>query len=719
MKTFARASLALCVAGCSALPPSQPVVTRLEERPLTGNSPVRPTPASAAADARAGVTILPGRPAPLLGVPPTHVSRSGPYRLNYPSVDVQAVARAVLGDILHQPYQIAPELHTAVTLETPGVRRADILPAFEDALRVAGLGLVAQPGGSFAILPVDQAKSLAPVDANPAGFASEVIPLRFVNADELRKLIDPVIPGVVTGSDPAHNAITVAGTEGQREAARALVRDFDVDWLRGTSFALFIPHRTDARLIAPELDKVLNADSSPTRNMVRFIAMDRLNGILAISSQSQYLDDVARWVEILDREGESSARRVFVYQVEHNRAADLAKVLAGAFGASAGGGRLGGGSESPDRATAPPAALSGDLQGGAAAQPPPTAPGVAPGALPPGLGGTAATQAPSSLTPNVAVGAGSAEPANFDVQSDDFHAHITSDDLNNAIVVYATPRDYALVADALRKLDVAPYQVMIEAAIAEVTLTDALRFGVQGLFNKGTLSTGLTQSLTSASPLQIFPGFSTLYSARTVSAALNALEDLTTVNVISAPKLMVLNNQTASIQVGEQVPILTGTATNVVTSSAAVVDSIDYRDTGIILKVTPRVNSSGMVLLDLAQEVSAVVPASTTATVASPTFSNRRIATSVAVHDGDVVALGGMISDNRTDEKTGLPVLSRIPVLGPMLFGSVNNNESRTELVVLLHPTVVRNTADEAEVTDEIREKLQGLKKLLPGRAMP
>jgi general secretion pathway protein D len=261
--------------------------------------------------------------------------------------------------------------------------------------------------------------------------------------------------------------------------------------------------------------------------------------------------------------------------------------------------------------------------------------------------------------------------------------------------------------------------VEIEAAIVEVTLTDQLRFGVQGLYSNGGLSAGLTESLTSAAPVAAFPGFSALYSARTVSAALNALESLTKVNVVSAPKLLVLNNQTASIQVGNEVPILTGSATNVVTSNAAVVNSVDYRDTGIILKVTPRVNSSGFVLLDLAQEVSDVVASGSAATIDSPTFSNRKIATSVAIQDGEVIALGGLIRDNRTDIKTGLPLLSRIPLLGPLLFGNINNDDERTELIVLLQPKVVKNVDDARAVTEELRDKLQSLRALLPAGKAP
>ncbi len=732
MRTALVCATAMLASGCaSVLAPLPSAVPPAET--LFGAGTIAETPPTAPSrNPTVGAVIVPGRPqTPAPAATETPIRR-GEVSLNYPGVDVQAVAKGVLGDLLGLSYTLAPDIHTPVTL-APGhpIARADVLRVFEEALRNASLALV-QQGAGYAILPVDQAKAVAPLgDTTTPGFMSEAVPLRFVNADALRRLIDPVLPGVVTGADAASNVLTIAGTEGQRASARDLVRQFDVNWLRGASFALFTPRRTDSRLIVPELDKLLNADGAPTKGLVRLIAMDRINGILAVSTQPQYLEDVRRWVEILDREGESNQRRLFVYRVQNGRSSDLAKVLISAFGA--GGSAPGGGRSGEPRfqdsgrfadTLGTPPTDSGQAGAGA--------PSAGFGAVNPatgGLGGGASNLTGTGVT-TTGLGAGGmgpggggqepgAAPASVDVQTEDFHAKITSDETNNAIVVFATPRDYAVVEDALRKLDVAPYQVMIEAAITEVTLTDALRFGVQGLYTNHGIAAGLTESATSATPMSAFPGFSAFYAAKTISAALNALEGLTKINVVSAPKLMVLNNQTASIEVGDQVPILTGSATNVITSNAAIVNSVDYHDTGIILKITPRVNSSGYVLLDMSQEVSDVVPNSTTSTINSPTFSTRKIATSIAVHDGEVIALGGLIQDSRNDTTSGIPGVSRIPFLGPLLFGNIQKNDTRTELVVLLRTRVVRSGDDARAVTDELREKLHGLSALLPPGRMP
>jgi len=289
-----------------------------------------------------------------------------------------------------------------------------------------------------------------------------------------------------------------------------------------------------------------------------------------------------------------------------------------------------------------------------------------------------------------------------------FRVTISADETNNAIVVYGTPRDYAIVEEALRKLDILPFQVMIEAAITEVSLTDNLRYGVQWNFQQGQSNFAMTEG-TDANPTRVFPGFSYFFSNNNdISATLNALEKRTNIKVISAPKLLVLNNQTAALQVGDQVPITTQTAVGVQTSSSAVVNSVEYRDTGVILKVTPRVNSSGLVLLDIAQEVSDVSP-NQTSNIDSPTISTRRISTSIAVQDGQVIALGGLFKNSKSFGKNGLPFLSRLPVVGGLLFGNSTNTQQRTELLVILKAHVLRTLDDGRAVTEELRAKLRTL----------
>lgn len=639
-----------------------------------------------AAPGDVGVTILGGEeqvPSAGAGGPAAPGQRSaaarrGDIRLNFPAVDVRVVAKAVLGDLLRVPYTVGPGVMGPVSLVTPGpIPRDAVLPAFEAALKGGGLAMVAENGG-FTIMPVSAAQSAGAVAGGPMtvqGYASEIIRLKFINAEELKKLLDSVIPGVVIAFERDSNTVTIAGTTGQRGSAHDLIDQFDVNWLRNMAFGYYAPQRTDARLIVPELEKLINASDAPTRGLVRLIAMERLNGIIAVSGQRQYLEDVRRWIEVLDREGTNNEARLFVYRVQNGRARDLSRTLNAAFGQGNGEGDRG----NPD----------------------PFAP---PGADGPAGGGKPARQAEAPRSGGDAsagqgFGGNGADPRSPRVS-------ITADETNNAVIVFGTTRDFAVVEEALRKLDVPPYQVLIEAAITEVSLTDDLRYGLQWNFQTGSSNFALSQG-SGPNPTRILPGFSYLLANSDISATLNALEERTNVKVVSAPKLVVLNNQTAALQVGDQVPIQTQSAQSVENANAPVINAIEYRDTGVILKVTPRVNAGGLVMLDVAQEVSDISKR-TIAGISSPVISTRRVATTIAVQDGQVVTLGGLFRDANSFGKNGLPILSRIPVLGG-LFGNHANSQARTELLVLIKPHVLRTPDDARAVTEELRAKIRTL----------
>ena len=283
---------------------------------------------------------------------------------------------------------------------------------------------------------------------------------------------------------------------------------------------------------------------------------------------------------------------------------------------------------------------------------------------------------------------------------------IVADDKNNALVILTTPSQYRLVESALKQLDNVPLQVLIEATIAEVTLNDELKYGIEWFLKSGQ-STFTFSSLPTGVVAGAFPGFSYLLSHTNAQVVLNALSNITDVKVISSPQLMVVDNGPARIQVGDQVPIAVQSATSVIQPDSPIVNSIEYRDTGVILEVVPRVNANGLVFLEIVQEVSDVVP-TTTSRLDSPTIQERQIQSSVAVQSGETVALGGLIRDSRSDAVIGIPILSEIPILGNF-FKTTDNKITRTELLVLLTPRVVRNRREFADVTDELRSRLNYL----------
>ena len=281
---------------------------------------------------------------------------------------------------------------------------------------------------------------------------------------------------------------------------------------------------------------------------------------------------------------------------------------------------------------------------------------------------------------------------------------IVADETKNSLLIMANERDYQRVLRVIQGLDVVASQVLIEAVIAEVALNDKLQYGVQWQLSKnGTPTASFSNALTGG-VASVFPGFNYAVNAASIASTLSALNAITRVNVISTPSLMVLDNKTARLQIGDQVPITTQTATSTVTAQTAIVNSITMQDTGVILSVTPRINESGRVQLEIEQEVSAVVK-TTTSGIDSPTIQQRRVKTTVVVNDGEVLALGGMIQEQASKTSNQIPLLGDIPGLGAA-FSNRGDQVQKTELVILITPKVVRDGTESRLVTEEYRRKM-------------
>lgn len=643
--------------------------------------------------------ILPGT-GTLLGNPPPAAAEStgGDVNLNFTNADVRDVAKAVLGDILGLTYAVDPEAQGEITIETARpIPRDQVLPTLEAGLQAARLELIRE-GNLYTILPAgNERRGVGLLSAQDPGAGTEAITLRFVSANALKDLLAEMLPPETRiEADAARNLLFVTGSSVSRRSLRDLVAQFDVDWLRGVSFALIVPQWTDSKSLVEQLTTLLDAEGVPTAGTIRFVPVQQVNGILAISTRADYLQRIRSLVEMLDQEAQGTRRRLFVYRVQNGRAADLAKVLAAAFGSAKDSGT------SSSSASSQPSAFAGGagLASAGSSESLSTTSSSTDGSLP----------SPPTMPDINGRGGSGGNGLTVDLGESDGAVTISADETSNSIVVHARPQQYEIVQDALRRLDILPLQVMIESAVTEVTLNDELRYGVQWFFDKGDSQFSLSES-SSGAISQIFPGFSYLVSnGGSITGVLNALAGVTSINVVSAPKLLVLNNQTASLQVGDQVPIATQSAESTDTSNSRIVNSIEYRDTGIILRITPRVNDSGLVLLDISQEVSDVTTTKSS-TLDSPTIQQRRIASSIAVEDGQTVALGGLITESREQGNSGVPYLRNLPFVGP-LFGKTSDNKDRTELLVMLTPRVVRNALDARRITDELREKMRGLEPL-------
>jgi general secretion pathway protein D len=670
-------------------------------------------------------------PASAPSSPGATVGQNGDITLNFVDTDIREIVRTILGTTLNVNYTIDPNVHGTGSIDTPTpLPRSALLPALETVLNENGATVI-QRNGVYAVVPLPAGSTHNLVTgANATGAGTQVIPLRYASAKDLAKVLEPyVAEGGKIAADPARNALIVSGDQGVRQTLVGLVRAFDIDILAGQSYALFPVGDSDPAKRASEFERVLQAqgEGGALAGIVRVVPMDRVNAVLVVSSQARYVDAARRFFRLTNEIEDATARSWHVYYVQNGQSADLELLLQRAFtprnvspspappgttapgagpltiapGGAPGGGPSGGGLGGGIGVTGG-AGAAGGLGGGAAGL------GQAGGGAAAGTFGTnvpqpqaAAEAAPPATEPlSTETGPGGAATEN--------RIRIIANRTNNALLIYATLSEYSVIEGMLRKIDIIPLQVLIEATIAEVDLNDSLQYGTQFFLKLGHTSDTLGaasppfEALGSLSFPSTFPGFIISHSPQ---YAIQALAEVTKVKVLSAPQVTVLDNQPARIQVGQQVPVLTGTATSTLVSGAPVVNSVDYHATGVIMQVTPHVNSGGLVSLDIAQEVSSVAAQATNSVTGSPTFNDETFRTRVAVQNGQTVGMAGLITDNAAEGNTGFPFLKDIPILGTLL-SSQNNTRMRSELLVLITPHVIHDQRDARALTEDLRSQL-------------
>ena len=630
------------------------------------------------------------------------VNPGGDVTLNFINADIREVINGLLGDTLKVNYIVDPAVQGNVTVRTSDpLSRNALVPVLENILALNNAALVIDDR-LYRVVPVDAAAGLSRPKVVTAasriqpGYGIHIVPLRYVSADAVREILQGFVnPGQSLRIDQARNLLIFTGRGSEAEDLLAMVRVFDVDWMAGMSFGLFPVEVANLEALISELEAVFSQqDQGPLAGGIRFVPVERLNAVLAISPRPQFLDRVGTWISRLDRGIEGAGRRIFVYYVQNGRAPDLAAVLAQVFRTGRGSGAVGAistvvpGLRPVEIRSNPPASVAppGTAGAGTSARVPADAPIV--------------LDRPGGGRDSGAVGV-------LGQQAGDIR--IIPDERNNALLVMATPEEYGLIEATLKKLDILPLQVLIEVTIADITLNDELRFGLQWFLSGGDVEARFS-TLSSGAVNPAFPGFSFLFAGNDARVVLNALSEITDVNVVSSPMLMVLDNESARLQVGDQVPVATQSAVSVDDPSAPIVNSIELLDTGVILEITPHVNASGLIELDVVQEVSSVVETQTS-DIDSPTIQQRKIESTVAVQSGETVALGGLIQDDVDNATTGVPLLSEIPVLG-YLFKNTREVTARRELLVMITPRIVRDAREARDVTEELRRRLGKLRPL-------
>lgn len=631
---------------------------------------------------------------------------NGNVVLNLANVPLQQAAKTVLGDLIGVNYVVDPRVDGVVSVQTSNpVSKADALELFQTAIAPIGAVLV-QNRGIYRIAPADQAATGAVSTVRDAtssavtGSSVRIVQLKYVAATEVARVLEPMVPkGAIVQADDARNIIALKGSQAEIDSMLDSISIFDVDVMKGMSFAVVPVKAAQPDKMVDELKAVFASDKEgPLKGRVRFIANTRLGAILVVTSNPSYLPRAQSWIKRLDARARGTEPQLHVYQVQNRTAAELAGILQSMFSQEMKVVRPTSRNVSPKSKQV---SFASDTT-----KPSTVGSGVPDPTMQAGLGKTAdplGTSRPYNTDPdgqatdiadNTTASNGAPEPI----------MKIVADETKNSLLIMANDRDYQRVLRVVQGLDVVASQVLIEAVIAEVSLNDDLQFGLQWQLAKNGAPTATFSNALTGGVAAAFPGFNYAVNTANIAATLSALNAITHVNIISTPSLMVLDNKTARLQIGDQVPITTQTATSTVTAQTAIVNSITMQDTGVILSVTPRINESGRVQLDIEQEVSSVVK-TTTSNIDSPTIQQRRVKTTVVVSDGEVLALGGMIQDSANKSSNQLPILGDIPGLGAV-FASRKDSVQKTELVILITPKVVRDGTESRLVTEEYRRKM-------------
>ncbi len=622
------------------------------------------------------------------------------YEINFNDASLADLARVVLKDTLEIPYVFDPRVQGRVTLSTGGpVTRTELLSILESVLAINRAALVTD-GKLYQIVPdtggqqeiagafdyVQEREEVGP------GYGVTIFPLKHVASETMLRMLSSFVakPGVLRASVHG-NLLIIRGTGRERQSLLDVVAMFDVDWMRGQSAGIYTLQNVSPAEMIRDLHRIFEIEGRG-RGLIKFQPVERLNAVLVLTQKSAMLDQVDVWVQRLDRIG-PEGDNFYVYRVENSKAKELAKILNSTFGGSRGTVR------GPEEAEVAPNAtasrISSDAPADRGGQPPP---------------GASAEPTAASLDtgrPLDTNGGGSTARAG--------EVRIIADEENNKLLIKASGRDYERILSILRRIDQPPLQVMINATLAEVTLNDSLKYGVQFYLQKGPKGKDGLLNFTTGPQIDIgpsAPGLNFIIGslASNPKVILDALATETAVRVVSSPSVVVLHNQTATLQVGDEVPIATRSVVSVIDAQAPIVNEIQFRNTGVILKVTPRVNMNGLITMEIEQEISAVSKSTSVGETGTltPTISQRRIKSTIAVQSGQMVVLGGLISELMNNDKSRVPVIGKIPYLGDVV-GDTQRGKERRELIVFLRPGVIRNPRDASNLAQEMRARMESL----------
>jgi general secretion pathway protein D len=683
-----------------------------------------------------------------------------PIDLNLKNADLVEAVR-ILADTMGINYSIDPKVKGTVNVRATGnLTQSDLLSIMETLLHINGATLIKGPE-LYKIVPLDKAATRAlPVysrGAVPPGMRAQVVFLEQTAAKEMVAVLKPLTsPGGNIG-EAAHNALILVDTPENLDKLLKLIHLVDTRALAQTLVRVVKIYNTDPKEIISEMETIFAAYGTLAQKEkgkfgVSFLPVTRINSVMILATSPSLMERALYWTKQLDLKTEMLAN-IHVYNVVNYKAKNLANILTQVYGGTPTAPTV---KEAKPETAAP--AFGGSPFGlGGAGGTQRTTGTTGLGATTPGTTGTfmGATGMQQQGVPGAEAGAapplkeravaGAGAPGAAPKEG----VRIIPDEENNLLVVVAPPHEWNIISRILKELDIMPRQVLNEVLVAEVTLTDQLKYGIEFLIGgtptqtTTTTATGTTTQPTGvlvATPTTTTTGtapatvegvtisspasatftaasgftFVALDTVNKLKGLINLLAAEGKVNILASPHIMAANNQEARIMIGSDVPILTSQSVPLISQTTSFQTStVQYRSTGIILTVKPQINARGLVTLDIAQEVSDV-QSTTTGVSGSPTFTVRQAKTSLITGDNQTVVLGGLIREDRTVSQAGIPGLRRMPILGP-LFGSESIGKTRTELLVLITPHIITNLEEGARITHDMKEKV-GLEELPAAR---
>ena len=628
----------------------------------------------------------------------------GKFTVNVDQASLPESAKLILGETLGYNYTIDPRVQGSVTLvSNRSLTGRELISAYEAALRLAGAALI-QSDGNYKIVALQEVldgemgtpylgKGVSP------GYGVNAIPLRYVGPASVMELLDGFIArsGSVRASKIG-NMILIRGPSAERRQLVDVVLSFDVDWMRNQTSGMARLENARAEEVASRIEQVFAQDGAVSGpNALKVIPVPNINSVIVIARTRAKVNTALNWIRRLDQESVDSPN-YYVYAVQNGNAVELARILNATFGSGGGGADGGTTAEVAPDSQSMDVSIANDTEGQESTQPDPAGSAEPFGKTDLQTGSTDGTATTSTSSSDSGTNSGGGNSSTI---------RITANPSNNTIVISATPKDYRKILATLRQMDSPATQVLINTMIAEVSLNNQLRYGVQAYVESNNVAFALAGSKPAADGPIIspqFPGMNFLWGGiSNPKLVIDALSGITNVRVVSSPSILVLENETATIKVGDQIPVQSETA---VTNGGNFVNSIQYRDTGVILKVKPRVSANGVVTIELGQELSALQKE--LGIDGNPRFTQRSVTSKVSVNDQQTVLLGGLISGMEDRTRETVPGADKVPILGK-LVGTTDNNAQRTEIIVFITPKIIRNGEEAARESQDLRDKMKNL----------